>query len=180
VSPCRSAGSPGKLCRVDTLTVWTAQYLLWIMVVVFGAVWLFVESRTGKINLAVTAIIGLILALVLLYVAKDVHSDPRPFVQNPHIKPLFGHSTDNGFPSDHSVAAALIAVLVLARRRIVGAVLALAATAIAWARVAAHVHHLQDVLAGLALGALAAAIAVAVAAPLIALATRRLGARSSR
>src|SRR5438270_497035 len=37
--------------------------------------------------------------------------------------------------------------------------LGLAAAAIAWARVAAHVHHLQDVLAGLALGALAAVIA---------------------
>jgi undecaprenyl-diphosphatase len=99
-----------------------------------------------------------------MYVAKSVHHDPRPFVQNPHVKPLFPHSRDDGFPSDHSIAAALIAGLTAWRHRLIGALLGLGAAAIAWARVAAHVHHLQDVLAGLALGVVAAVLASLAAA----------------
>jgi undecaprenyl-diphosphatase len=104
---------------------------------------------------------------VLLYIAKTVHHDPRPFVQNPHITPLFGHSRDDGFPSDHSLAAGLIATLVFLRHRLVGLLLAVAAVLIAWARVAAHVHHLQDVLAGLLLGALAAVVSYFVVRGLV-------------
>ena len=99
------------------------------------------------------------LMVIFLYVAKSVHHDPRPFVQNPHIKPLFGHSRDDGFPSDHSLAAGLIATLIVLRHRLLGLLFVAAAVAIAWARVAAHVHHLQDVVAGLLLGALAAVLA---------------------
>lgn len=152
---------------MDTLISWVAQYLLWVMVAAFAAVWLLLESRRGKIVLGTQAVLGLALALVLMYIAKSVHHDPRPFVRDPGVKPLFGHSRDDGFPSDHSVAASLIAVLVLARHRIAGLVLAAGAVAIAWARVAAHVHHLQDVVAGLAIGSVAAAIAIVAVPPLV-------------
>jgi undecaprenyl-diphosphatase len=152
---------------VDSLITWTAQYLLWLMVVGFAAVWLFMEDRTGKLRLGAEAAVGLVLALLFLYVAKSVHHDPRPFVQNPHIRPLFGHGRDDGFPSDHSLAAGLIATLVWMRHRILGLAFVAGAVAIAWARVAAHVHHLQDVAAGLLLGALAAVLAFLVVAPLL-------------
>ncbi|MEO6885611.1 MAG: phosphatase PAP2 family protein [Jatrophihabitantaceae bacterium] len=165
---------------MHTLTIWAAQYLLWIMVLAIGAVWLFKERREGKVAFAVAAVIGLILALIFLYIAKSVHDDPRPFVKNPSIKPLFGHSTDDGFPSDHSVAAGLIAFLVLIRHRLTGLVLLLCAIAIAWARVAAHVHHLQDVLAGLILGGLAAGIATVLAPPVIKFVTERVPALSNK
>jgi undecaprenyl-diphosphatase len=144
---------------MHTVIVWAAQYVLWLMVAGFAAVWLFAESRRGKVQLAAEAIAGIVLMALLLYVAKSVHHDPRPFVQNSHIKPLFGHSRDDGFPSDHSLAAGLIAGLVLIRRHLSGLLFLAAAVAIAWARVAAHVHHLQDVVAGLLLGALAAGLA---------------------
>ncbi len=144
---------------MHTVIVWVAQYLLWAMAAGFAAVWLFVEGRRGKIELGAESVIGLVLALIFLYLAKSVHHDPRPFVQNPHIKPLFGHSRDDGFPSDHSLAAGLLAILVCIRHRLLGLGFVTAAVGIAWARVAAHVHHLQDVVAGLLLGALAAALA---------------------
>ena len=145
---------------MDTVITWTAQYLLWVMVAGFAAVWVWAESRRGKLELAAQAVVGVVLMVVFLYIAKSVHHDPRPFVQNPHIKPLFGHSRDDGFPSDHSIAAGLMAVLILLRHRLLGLPFVAAAVAIAWARVAAHVHHGQDVVAGLLLGALAAVLAV--------------------
>jgi undecaprenyl-diphosphatase len=144
---------------VHTVIVLTAQYLLFVLAAVFVLVWLVAEDRRGKVFLAVAAVIGVILMVGFLYIAQGLHHDPRPFVDNPRIKPLFPHSRDDGFPSDHSIAAALIAGLVAWRHRVVGALLGLGAIAIAWARVAAHVHHLQDVLAGLVLGALAAVLA---------------------
>lgn len=153
---------------MNSLIVWVAQYLLWVMVAGFVLVWLLAEPRRGKVVLALEAIAGLILAVIFLYVAKSVHHDPRPFVQNPHIKPLFAHSTDDGFPSDHSIAAGLLAILVLIRHRLLGLLFVAAAIAIAWARVAAHVHHLQDVVAGLLLGGLAAVLAVLIARPIAA------------
>lgn len=158
---------------MDSLIVWTAQYLLWLMVAGFAAIWLFMETRPAKIHLAAEAAIGLVLALAFLYVAKSVHHDPRPFVQNRHIRPLFAHGRDDGFPSDHSLAAGLIAALVWLRHRFLALPFIAAAVAIAWARVAAHVHHLQDVIAGLLLGTLAAVLASLVAAPLLARLARR-------
>jgi undecaprenyl-diphosphatase len=144
---------------VHTVIVWTAQYLLFVLAAVFVLVWLVGENARGRVLLATAAVFGVVLMVALLYLAKDLHHDPRPFVENRHVKPLFPHGRDDGFPSDHSIAAALIAGLTAWRHRVIGALLGLGAAAIAWARVAAHVHHLQDVVAGLALGVVAAVLA---------------------
>jgi undecaprenyl-diphosphatase len=152
---------------MDAVIAWVAQYLLWVMAAGFAVVWLFGEHGRGKLQLGAQAVVGLLLALAFLYVAKSVHHDPRPFVANPHIRPLFPHGRDDGFPSDHSIAAGLIATLLVIRHRLIGPAFAAAAAAIAWARVAAHVHHLQDVLAGLLLGGLAAGLAIALSSPLL-------------
>ena len=144
---------------MDTLIAWTANYLLWIMLAGAGAVWLFREDRDGRLRLAGAAVVGLLLTLGLIVVAAHLHNDPRPFVVNPNLHPLISHSADNGFPSDHATAGGLIATLVWFRHRWFGLLLGLVAVGLAAARVAAHVHHVQDVVAGLALGALAATAA---------------------
>jgi membrane-associated phospholipid phosphatase len=154
---------------VDSVITFAAQYLLFIMVAAFAAVWLFGTDRAGKLRLGVAAVIGLALAVVFLVAAGKLHSDPRPFVQNPRLHPLFLHARDNGFPSDHSIAAGLIAGLALYRFRLWGAVFVLAAFCVAAARVAAHVHHLQDVVAGLILGGIAAVIGYYAAGALLAI-----------
>jgi len=160
--------SAGHHLFMNTLITWTAQYLLWVMAAAFAVGWVLLPSRRAKIESAVQSVVGLALALVLMYVAKSLHHDPRPFVRDVGVRPLFGHGRDDGFPSDHSVAASLIAALMIVRNRILGLVMAAAAVAIAWARVAAHVHHLQDVVAGLLLGTIAAAIAIVVTRPVLA------------
>jgi membrane-associated phospholipid phosphatase len=148
---------------VDNLTVWIAKYLLYAMAVIFVAIWLFAERRAGRIELAIAAAAGLICCGIFIVVAAHLHDDPRPFVDHPNIHPLFHHADDNGFPSDHSVAAGLIATLILFRHRLLGLLLAVCAVAIAAARVHAQVHHVQDVVAGLLLGVLAALIGLLLA-----------------
>jgi membrane-associated phospholipid phosphatase len=75
---------------------------------------------------------------------------------NPSVHPLFPHPADNGFPSDHTALASGVALLVTVHRRWIGLVLVLISLAIGAARVAAHVHHIEDVVAALVIGVLAA------------------------
>lgn len=144
---------------MNTVARFAAQYLIYLMVVLAGVVWLF-GSRRDKVAWALEGVLGLAFVGIGLVLAGHLHTDPRPFVHDPNSTPLFPHAADNGFPSDHSAAAGLLAVLVLRWRWLVGIVVAVAAAVVAWARVAAHVHHAQDVLGGLVIGAIAAGLAI--------------------
>lgn len=151
---------------MDSVIIATAKYLIYAMVVGFGLVWLLAENRRGKVQLALAAIVGLAVVLVLIKIASSSFYDTRPLVAiadgGDGVIPLIPHAPDNGFPSDHSAAAGLMAVLVLLRRKwIAGTWFMLGALAVAWGRVASGVHHLLDVAAGFGLGAIAAAVGVA-------------------
>lgn len=148
---------------VDSVIVFVAQYLLFIMAAGVAVYWLVAEGwPDGKVRLGATAVAGLVLTLAFIYVGGKLHADPRPFVQDPSLRPMFPHPADNGFPSDHSAAAGLLAALMLWRSRAWGALFAVAALLVAAARVLSHVHHVQDVAAGLALGVVAFLIAWSV------------------
>jgi membrane-associated phospholipid phosphatase len=143
---------------VNGIVVVIAQYLLFVLVGIAAVVWL-TRDRAGKATLAAEAVVGLALVGIGIVLAGHLHTDPRPFVHDPHSRPLFAHPADNGFPSDHSAAAGLLTALVIRYSRWWGVVVAAGAVAIAWARVAAHVHHAQDVVAGLLIGLAAGALA---------------------
>jgi membrane-associated phospholipid phosphatase len=144
---------------MNELIVLLAKDLLYVLAVVAGIVWL-TRDRSGKLLLAAQAIVGLALVGVGIWLAGTLHTDPRPFVHDPASTPLFAHAADNGFPSDHSAAGGLLTALVLRYQRWVGALVAVGAVLVATARVAAHVHHGQDVVAGLLIGLVAGALAI--------------------
>jgi undecaprenyl-diphosphatase len=139
---------------VNTLIVLVAQYLLFGLALLAGLAWLPLD-REGKLRMAAAGVLGLAVLGVGIWIAGALHVDPRPFVQDPSTTPLFPHPADNGFPSDHSAAGGLLTALVLRYRRGLGVLVGVGAVLVAAARVAAHVHHVQDVVAGLALGLLA-------------------------
>ena len=144
---------------MDALVVAIAQYLLYVLVAAAAVVWLMCD-RPGKVRLAAEAVAGLALVGIGIWVAARLHTDPRPFVHDPNSRPLFAHPADNGFPSDHSAAAGLVTALVFRYRRLLGVLVGGGAVLIGWSRVAAHVHHAQDVVAGLGIGILAGAAAI--------------------
>jgi undecaprenyl-diphosphatase len=144
---------------VDSVVVAVAQYGIYLVAVGALMVWLLVP-RTEKVALAVQAVVTVIVVAVLVKVAGMVHTDPRPFVVNPTVHPLFAHPADNGFPSDHTALASAVALLVAVHRRWAGLVLVVVSVAIGAARVAAHVHHTEDVVAALVIGVLAAVAGV--------------------
>jgi undecaprenyl-diphosphatase len=145
--------------HVNVLIVATAQYMLYALVVAAGLVWL-TRARADKITLAAQSLVGLALVGVGIWAAGALHVDPRPFVHDPSSAALFAHTADNGFPSDHSAAGGLLAALVFPYKRLFGVAIGAGAVLIGVARIAAHVHHSQDVIAGLVIGLSAGALAV--------------------
>jgi undecaprenyl-diphosphatase len=148
------------LIIMDSLIAAVAQYLPFLVAVVAGIIWLFLPRR-DKVGLAVEAIVSLVIAVVLIQLAAATHTDPRPFVVDPSIRPLFTHPADNGFPSDHTTLAATVALLVMTYRRWLGAALLAASVSVGVARVAAHVHHGQDIVAGVLIAVVAVGVTAA-------------------
>jgi undecaprenyl-diphosphatase len=133
-----------------------AQVGLYVVAALAVVVWLTVP-RPEKVAMAVEMVVGLVVVGLLVKAAGAVHTDPRPFVQNPALRPWFSHPADNGFPSDHTAVAAVTAFVVLRRHLRAGLLLLAITVLIGTARVLAHVHHVQDVVAGIVIGLVAAA-----------------------
>jgi undecaprenyl-diphosphatase len=139
---------------MDALIVAVSQYLLYFVLLAAAVIWLYLP-RPDKVGMAAQAIVALVIMVVLIKLAAGIYTDPRPFVVDPSIKPLFAHPADNGFPSDHTALAATVALVVMMYRRWLGAGLLAAGIVLGAARVAAHVHHAPDIAAGVLIAGLA-------------------------
>jgi undecaprenyl-diphosphatase len=144
---------------VNTFVVAVAQYALFLVALGGVVAWLRVD-RSDRVPLLAQAVLAVVLVAVLVKAAGMLHTDPRPFVVQPSLHPLFPHPADNGFPSDHTALATAVALVVARYRRALGIGLLLVSFAIGAARVAAHVHHVEDIVAGVLMGAVAAALAL--------------------
>jgi undecaprenyl-diphosphatase len=141
---------------VDSIIVFVAQYFLYLGVIVTVLFWLRCD-RTTKIELLVRLVVGGVLALALSNLGAHLYYDTRPFVTE-HVKPLFAHAPDNGFPSDHALLTSFLAFTVLLYSRKMGAVLLGIAVAVGAARVAAHVHTPVDIAGSFVISALSALV----------------------
>jgi membrane-associated phospholipid phosphatase len=102
--------------------------------------------------------IGAVCAIALDIVAGVLHHDQRPFVML-GVAPLVAHDSDNGFPSDHSAAAAFIAVAALFIDVPLGVLAWVTAVALGVARLYCLLHSPVDVFAGWLIGATPALVA---------------------
>jgi undecaprenyl-diphosphatase len=115
---------------------------------------------------------GVLLAVAVNQPIVHAVNETRPFRQLPHVLLLVSASTDGSFPSDHATMAGAVAAGLFYVSRRLGMVAAVAAVLMAFARVYVGAHYPVDVLAGLAGGAVVAAIVQLAAAPLATLLTR--------
>lgn len=114
-------------------------------------------SRAGWRRAAFAAVLSAALALAVDQAIADLVDRVRPFVAEPHQVHIFApHAADSGFPSDHATASFAIAVTILLRKRGWGIFALLAAAILSVGRVAVGYHFPSDVLAGAALGTVAA------------------------
>jgi undecaprenyl-diphosphatase len=145
---------------VHSLIVAVASYAVFLVPLAAALVWLQVP-RPEKLALAGVGVLTIVLGLVGIEIGAHLWADPRPFVVDGQT-PLIPHSADNGFPSDHTTFAAAIAAALLPWRRRLAAGLLVLAAAVGAARVAAHVHHVPDIIGGFLIGAVAAIVAILV------------------
>ena len=139
----------------------TATYGLFVIVLIAAIAWLR-SRRVDKVAMATTFVFAAVIGGGLLLASAMIWDDPRPFAVD-GVAPLLPHAPDNGFPSDHTIAASLVAGVVLAFHRRVGILLLGVALCVGAARVATHVHHISDVVGGLLIGLAAAALGTVLA-----------------
>jgi undecaprenyl-diphosphatase len=117
--------------------------------------WRSVNARHG----AVAAGFSALLALGIAHLIIEVWARPRPYEAHPGDAHLFvPASHDPSFPSDHATAAFAIAVAIFLRHRKAGIVALVMAALLSLSRVVVGVHYPSDVLAGAAVGTLAALV----------------------
>lgn len=134
------------------LLLFLAKYLLFIVALVAFAYWLTV-SRPEKIRMMIFGAVAAVVTLALAKLGAMLYYDPRPFVSH-HVTPLYPHGTDNGFPSDHTLAAAFIALTVLSSHKKLGLALLAGAVLIGASRIIGHIHSPIDIIGSLVFAAI--------------------------
>lgn len=143
---------------MDTLTIFTAQQLIYIMGLAALLYALFRLTKHEQKDLLVRAVITVFVCIIIVKLVSNLYYNPRPFVEG-NFTALFPHVASNGFPSNHSVAATITALLFWKYDRKIASVLFILAVTVGLARVSAGVHHIEDIFGGVIIGILAISIA---------------------
>ena len=129
---------------MNTLVVFGAKYLF--LVIPIAALWVWWQlPKERRLPFAVQAVGAGVLTLVLAKVGGHFIVSTRPYIAQ-NLTPLIAASRDNGFPSDHTLLSATLALLVLTVRRPVGAALLILALCVGVSRVLALVHSSIDIV----------------------------------
>src|SRR5882724_2218846 len=145
-----------------------------LLAVASFALWLFARPGADrKWKLASACALGsAALALLINQIIGKVWHRERPFAAHPSAHVWGSRSHDPSFPSDHASAAFAIAFAVFLFDRVVGTVFLAVAVLIGLGRVLTGAHYPGDVLAGGAVGLLAALLVVYLGRRVLAWAVR--------
>lgn len=116
----------------------------------------------GEREVGLAVLIALTLSHVAVQVLKRAVARPRPCDANGRPLALVDLPDPFSFPSGHAAAATAVAGAVTVVHPIAAPILIPLAALIAYSRVALRVHHVGDVIAGVALGAAGVAAASAL------------------
>jgi undecaprenyl-diphosphatase len=141
---------------MDFLISGIAQYLVFI-VAVAAIVTLFFSNKITRNRIIILAIFSFIFAFIISRIGGGLYYDPRPFVVE-HTQPLFPYSPDNGFPSEHTLAAMVIASVMFVYFRGAGILFGIMGILIGIARVIAGVHHPIDIIGGIVIAIISTGI----------------------
>ncbi len=134
----------------DNFFIFGAKYLYLLSVAISFTYFL---KSIDKKKLFKLGIIVLPVSYLLALLARSLYYNPRPFVAQ-NFNPLIDHIADNGFPSDHTLLVASLAVWATLLNRKLGLTLWIIALVVAVSRVYVGVHHTVDVLGSMVISAL--------------------------
>jgi membrane-associated phospholipid phosphatase len=131
---------------MDNLEIFAAKYLIAVPILATLYIIWKLSAKRNELNKFIAMLLaGGLLSLIFAKIGNHFYYHPRPFIGD-GVKPLFYASRDNGFPSDHTLLASFLGFAALSYSRRLGAVLLVIAAIVGWARVAAGVHHLSDII----------------------------------
>lgn len=146
---------------MDAVAVFAAKYLFLAPIVALGGYFLWQSWETKK-RMVWFAVPSLLLTYVVGTIGNHLYIDPRPFVVR-HSIPLVSHAPDNGFPSDHTLLLAALAILATYWEWRLGVLLWIIAFAVGAARVYVGLHHPIDVIGSIVIAVAAVSATSAVA-----------------
>ena len=142
--------------HMDALVIFGSKYLILAVGFIAVVATLFSE-RTVRNNILKLAILSFAIAFLIAFIAGYLFYDSRPFVVE-NVKPLIPHEPDNGFPSDHTLAAMVAATTLFVYHRKLGVLLVALAILVGVSRILARVHYPIDIAGGSAIAIAATCI----------------------
>lgn len=142
---------------MDNLVIFCAKYVF-LATGLLVVLLLIKQNRKQQLQFILTLVGAGIIAYALSKILSKLYYDPRPFVTQ-NITPLIPHATDNGFPSEHTWFTATVASCIYMVNRQYGKAAFGIVIVVGLARVLAHVHSPIDIVAGIAVGIIAAYLA---------------------
>ncbi len=142
---------------MDAVIVFCAQYLFILVILLeFLAAFRLHGDTNDKVKFMAAIIVAGVIAFVLSRIAGRLYYDPRPFMRNPSIKPLFPHKPGNGFPSDHALLTGTLTAITYFYNRKYATIMLIPTLIIGVARVLARVHSPIDIAGGWVFGIMGA------------------------
>ncbi len=129
---------------MDIIFIFGARYLFFLVPLI-ALVFFLKQPRPKHKEMVIFSVISVTLIYLIALVSSHIYFDPRPFIVG-NFKPLIPSSTDNGFPSDHTLLVSAVASVVMYFNRRVGFTLWFIAICVGISRVYVGVHHITDVI----------------------------------
>jgi len=146
-------GFASKSTFLDSLIVFCASYLPWLLVASF-LLWLYFSSSSTREKiyiLGVTALSALVARFGITEIIRFFYHRPRPFVAFSQIHALFS-DTEWSFPSGHAAFFFALASAVFFFNKKWGVALFIGTVIVTIGRVAAGVHYPSDIIGGMLIG----------------------------
>lgn len=138
---------------MDSLIIFGARYLFLIPVAIW-IVFFFKQNREVRKKLVWFSAFALPLTYALGLLARGLWFNTRPFVEK-GIEPLIAHVADNGFPSDHILLLASLALIMMYFDRKLSIVLWIIVVLVGSSRILAQVHHFVDIFGSIVIALIA-------------------------
>ncbi len=142
---------------MHSVVTFVAKFFIALPILI-SVTWLIYTKSKNRLRYLTILLVGGIVAALLTKLGTVLIQDPRPFIAN-GVVPFFQSSTDNGFPSDHTVFGTVLAATMWPFNKYLSGVMYAITVLIGASRVIAGVHHGWDVVGGLVIGTVAVAAA---------------------